>query len=372
MSGHIKKILPPDTLDLVILDSGAPKRAVVFARSGPNVAVARLSYKKEIRDLQKVRQWIEDSMFGRVLQKPRACELADFGNCLFRLIIRDKVKTLYDQLPPSHVRILILSDSPDLQSLPWEFIQEPGKASGPRRNRSVVRVVSTIGIPEPEPFTFDKKIRVLFAYANPQDQQESVDWDDVLQSIEDSFAGWVDPSRFEIVPVREVTNVGLLQRLQQSHYDVFHFSGHGMVYQGTGRLILNDGRDQSAYITAERLAGILRDRQIKLVVLSACQTASGDFSSEFSVIAQTLVAEGIPAVVANQMPVYNQTVAPFVGTMYDQLLRHGDIDQAVSEGRMALATVLNATDLAPADEAKPDWGFPTLYRHIAGAKMVES
>jgi hypothetical protein len=104
MSDSINKPQPPDTLDLVILDSGAPKRAVIFARSGSNVAVARLSYKKEIQDLQKARQWIEDSMFGKALQKPKARELADFGNRLFRLIIRDKVKTLYNHLPPSHVR----------------------------------------------------------------------------------------------------------------------------------------------------------------------------------------------------------------------------------------------------------------------------
>src|SRR5438270_6409046 len=141
---------PSDTLDLVLLDSGAPKRAVIFARCGPNVAVARLSYENEIKDLQRVRQLIEDSMYGKVLQKPTADVLTDFGHRLFGLIIRDKVKDLYDLLPTSHVRILILSDSSDLQALPWEFIQQPAKASGPRRNRSVVRVVSTIGIPAPE------------------------------------------------------------------------------------------------------------------------------------------------------------------------------------------------------------------------------
>ncbi len=362
---------PPDTLDLVLLDSGAPKRAVIFARSGANVAVVRLSYAGEIDDLQKMRQWIEDSMYGKAFLKPSAGDLADFGHRLFQLIIRDKVRTLYEDLPAGNVRILILSDSPDLQSLPWEFIQEPGKASGPRLNRSVVRIVSTIGLPAPEPHTSEKKIRVLFAYANPQDQEESVDWDSVFQSIQDSFSAWIDPDRFELVPVREVTEVGLLKKLQQGQYDVFHFSGHGTVYKGVGRIILNKGNDDSAYITAEKLAGILREREIRLVVLSACQTSSGDFKNEFSVMAQTLVAEGVTAVVANQMPVYNQTVAPFVGTMYDQLLRHGDIDQAVSEGRMMLATALNTTDLAPTDAAKPDWGIPTLYRHIAGAELFK-
>lgn len=362
---------PFDTLDLVLLDSGAPKRAVIFARCGPNVAVARLSYGDEIKDLLKVRQLIEDSMYGKAPKKPTAGELSDFGNRLFGLIIRDKVKQLYDLLPPSHVRILILSDSPDLQALPWEFIQQTAKASGPRRNRSVARVVSTIGVPAPEPLTSEKKIRVLFAYANPQDQDESVDWDGVLQSIQESFAAYIDPDKLDLVLVREVTSMSLLKKLQEGQYDVLHFSGHGTVHKGVGRLIFNNGNDDSAYITAEKLAGILRDRGIRLVVLSACQTASGDFQSEFSVTAQTLVAEGIPAVVANQMPVYNQTVAPFVGTMYDQLLRFGDIDQAVNEGRMTLSTLLSRNDLSPTDQASPDWGIPTLYRHIAGAEIFK-
>ena len=360
---------PPDSLDLVMLDSDAPDRAVIFARSGDNVATARISYGTELKDLEEMRQLIEDTMYGRAVQKPTAGDLTNFGNRLFKLVIRDKVKTLYDQLPTSYVRILILSDSPKLQSMPWEFIQEPGKASGPRRNRSVVRIVSTIGVPKPKPL--DKKIRVLFAYANPQDQPGVVSWDNVLQSIKLSLFSWVDPSKLELVPKREVTSIGLLKELQQNQYDIFHFSGHGTVYQGVGRLILNDGQDNSAYITASQLARNLRDRDIKLVVLSACQTASGDFESEFSVIAQTLVSEGIAAVVANQLPVYDETIAPFVGTMYDQLMRFGDIDKAVSEARMMLAETLNTNNLSATDDAKPDWGIPTLYRHIAGAKMFK-
>ena len=76
---------------------------------------------------------------------------------------------------------------------------------------------------------------------------------------------------------------------------------------------------------------------------------------------------GIPAVVANQLPVPDATVATFVGALYEELLRSGDIDLAVTEGRIRLAV-----DLGSSPKAVLEWGIPTLYRHINGAQVLES
>jgi len=97
------------------------------------------------------------------------------------------------------------------------------------------------------------------------------------------------------------------------------------------------------------------------VVLSACETAAGDFASDFSVMADGLVRCGIPAVVANQFPVENGSIANFVGALYHELLQSGDIDLAVSEGRVALAVEV---------ESFIDWGIPTLYRHVDSWRVV--
>jgi hypothetical protein len=357
-----------DTLDLTILDSGNPSHAVIFARCNADIAIARLPFEK-LAELDATRKTIEEALYGRG-EKPTAQQLTQFGQDLFDFVIRDDVKTLYTLLPSTHVRIHLLSDSPKLQGLPWEYFQVPGTVSGPHPSRSVVRIVKTIGVPPPVSLKFSQQVRVLFAYANPQDQATAVSWDDVRQSIDDSFT-W-SREKYSLEIINEVTKQSLLKALNEKDFDIFHFSGHGTVVAGVGRLILNDGEDKSAYVTAEDLAGIFRGRAIWLAVLSACHTASGNFTDDFSVISETLVKEGIPAVVANQMPVYNQTMAPFVGTLYSQLLKHGDLDQAVNQARVTLAKLLGSSDLAPGEEATLDWGVPTLYRHVAASKMFES
>lgn len=354
-----------DTLDLVILDSGATTNAVAFARSDANVATALLPFDDDLRVLDEFRQTIEKALYGSG-GKPTVQELEDFGYKLFRYLIRGDVLTLYTVLPKTHVRILILSDCPTLQVIPWEYFQEPGQSSAAR---SVVRVVKTIGVDPPKTLSRSDHLSVLFAYANPQDQ-EQLDWDGVRASIDQSLNWHRDKYSLDIV--NKVTKVSLIQTLNAKKFDIFHFSGHGTVVNKVGRLILNNDNNQSSYITGPTLADALVGKGVRLVVLSACHGASGNFADDFSVIAKTLVERGIPAVVANQMPIHDDTIAPFVGTLYIQLLDHGDLDFAVQQGRLAIKSVLEDATLAPVQEATNlDWGVPTLYRHISASQMFE-
>lgn len=136
----------------------------------------------------------------------------------------------------------------------------------------------------------------------------------------------------------------------------------------TGCLILTDRHtNKSSRLKAEELGMILNNRGIRLVILSACDTAAGNFNDNFAVTAAALVRYGIPAVVANQLPVPDSTVATFVGALYEKLLECGDIDLAVSEGRIRLAV-----DLGTTPDAVLEWGIPTLYRHIASAKVFQA
>src|SRR5205085_7449817 len=102
-------------------------------------------------------------------------------------IVRDDVRILYNRLPRnSLIRINIMTNRPDLQSLPWEYLQDPQQTPGPWSERSVVRVVPTIGRPALDPLpiaTAGQKIRILFVYADPINQG-AVDWTSVRASIE--------------------------------------------------------------------------------------------------------------------------------------------------------------------------------------------
>jgi hypothetical protein len=176
---------------------------------------------------------------------------------------------------------------------------------------------------------------------------------------------------FEFEAIEGASRASFRIALQQKSFDVLHFSGHGEVNNGVGSLILSRGNAPDR-LNAEELCTILGGRNLRLVVLSSCETAAGNFSKEFAVIAQALVLEGIPAVVASQFSLPNTTVAQFVGPMYANLLGPanpqfvGDIDRAVGEGRIALAT-----DLATPTRASLEWGIPVLYRQLGASKVFQ-
>lgn len=304
--------------------------------------------------------------------RPHKKDLHEFGKNLFKYIIRDDVETLYNRLPRNNlVRIHILTNRADLQSLPWEYLQDPKQSPGPWIERSIVRVVPTIGIPPLPPLPINatgQKIRILFVYADPVNQG-AVSWPSVRASIEQVFMARI-PANYEL-NVIEGTLPNLVDAFQNNNdrYEIFQFSGHGEIdpQSGKGQLLLLDKMSsQSVPISTDELSILLTGRGIRLAVLSACMTAAGNSADPFNVVAEALVLNGIPAVVANQLPVPDASVAAFVGPLYNHLLITGDIDQAVNQGRVKLAV-----QLAVPVSATLEWGIPTLYRHISSANIFQ-
>jgi CHAT domain-containing protein len=351
-----------DALDLTILDSGSDDHAVALARSGADCAITQLPFGKQLKQLTEFRDWIESAVRG-LKSPPTSSELEEFGETLFAFTFRDEVAELYNRLPKDDIRLNIVCNRSEIQNLPWEYLQEPRKARGPQRGRSVIRVVPTIGQNLPRPQPLGTKVRVLFVSAAPTDQGE-VDWEDVRDAVQRAFnANLPEGATLKLVDGADPR--ALRKAVAEEEFDVFHFSGHGQVKAGTGQLVLVNRKTQkSEYLDSEQVCAILSKRGLRLVVLSACLTAAGDFKDEFAVIAEALVRSGIPAVVANQMPVSNKTISPFVGEMYSKLIACGDIDLAMTEGRIALYA-----DLAKEASSGLEWGIPTLYRHYEGAQL---
>jgi hypothetical protein len=350
-----------DVLDLFVLDGGAGTHAVTVARCGHDLATARLDL-TALATLVQFRDRIRHGVQA-VTHRPSPDELYDYGTRLFDVLFGDGIDTIHARLSDHLVRIQLFSNHEGVQELPWEYLQEPGAAPGPRLTRSVIRIVPTVGHdpPRPAPPTSD---RVLFATARPKGT-EQVPWADVRDSIERAFR-----LRFPQALIPQVCEAAdsdrLMAALRNGSFDIFHFNGHGEVRNQEAGLLLIDARTACRqFLPARELVGMLRGRGIRLVILSACDTASG-FQGSYGNLAALLVREGVSAVVANQLPVPYDSVAPFVGAMYETLLRHGDIDRAVAEGRQQL---WSCRQLATKASANLEWGIPVLYRHFANPRI---
>jgi hypothetical protein len=126
------------------------------------------------------------------------------------------------------------------------------------------------------------------------------------------------------------------------------------------------GEGAPVFFSARRLSKLLQDRPPRLVVLSACSTASAEFRFSFANTAEALAKSNIPAVLANQMVITADSIAGFSSSFYKTLLSTGDIDAAVTSGRLGSY----ATLFADSDEtARVEWGIPVLYRHL-GAQIL--
>jgi hypothetical protein len=352
-----------DTLDLSVLDAGSPDHVIAYARGASDLAIAKVPI-NGISILTAFSRQFDDFARGRLTQLTQK-DVEAYGHALFDFAIRDDVRKLYDRLPATHVRINVLSNRPEVQSLPWEFLIEPNQMSAPRRERSIVRVVPTVGVTPDRPRSFSDKTRILFVSADPADQT-AVSWPDVQASIENTFQEQL-PDRFALSAHDGATLASFVEAIQSGPFDIFHFSGHGVVRKGEGNLVLTGRGRKSAYLPASKLIALLGGRGVRLIVLSACDTAAGNFGDGFAVIAEALVRRGIPAVIANQVPVKDNTVAVFVGAVYEQLLQSGDIDLAVGEGRLSLFADLESQESG--ERAAVEWGIPTLYRHVAAAQV---
>jgi hypothetical protein len=356
-----------DQFELSVLDAGDQTRAIAVARCGMDMAVESFSG-LQLQALFDFHAKLSAAAAGRAPVKPTAPELTAFGQALFGLLVRGSIKSMYDRLPNSHVRLQIYSNRPDLQAIPWEYIQDPAAgAPGPNAMRSVVRVVPTIGVPAPTPKPLGATVRMLFVYAEPP-RAQSVDWLTIKSSIEAEFTRKL-PRNFVLDLVEGATTESFLDALRGKTYDILHMVCHGQVEaDGTGSLLFQDIKGKgSDSIAAGKLGAVLKDKELRLVVLSACNTAAGDFSKAYAVVAKTLVESGVPAVVANQFEITNKNAALFAGAFYAELLSSGDIDRATTKGRVEL----DFGGRLPNDAARIDWGIPTLFRHLGAARTFK-
>jgi hypothetical protein len=209
-------------------------------------------------------------------------------------------------------------------------------------------------------------LKILFAFADPSDL-DPTSWRYVLEAAVSELKLRLPDDTYDFIPI-DANPKDLHDAIQDGNYDIFHFSGHADVdADGVGRIYLPDRVSHNKIpFSSVELCGLLRNRGIRLVILSACNTSSGNFQNKFDVIAEALVHSGIPAVVANQFPFPDSTMAEFVQRLYKTLLATGDIDRAVNEGRISL---YGNKALGQGKSARLEWGVPTLYRHIAGSKV---
>ena len=153
----------------------------------------------------------------------------------------------------------------------------------------------------------------------------------------------------------EAGTLAALQRpLRLREYHVLHFIGHGVYDENAqdGALALEGADRKTRLVTGRDLGMMIRGhRSLRLVVLNACEGARSARDDPFGGVAQALVRQGIPAVIAMQFEISDPAALVFSQSFYQAIADGLPVDVATVEARRAMF----------AEGNEVEWATPVLY-----------
>jgi hypothetical protein len=301
--------------------------------------------------------------------RPESAPLKDFGGRLYGAVFQDELRdVLLRSLSQTRAQgvgmrlRLRLADTPELAELPWEFLYDP------RLNRFLAQsrhmpLVRYLDLPDPpRPLSVAGPLRLLVMISSPADYPEldvGREWSLLTGALaQQQEAG-------QVIVERLAANMSALRRrLRQEQFHVFHFVGHGFYRPdwGDGVLVMEDRDGRSQEVTGEELGGLLSEYDAtRLAVLNACEGARSGASDPFAGVAQSLIQQGLPAVVAMQFEITDDAAIIFARELYGAIADGYPLEAALAEARGAIRDEGNLTE----------WGTPVLYSRAPDGRLFD-
>lgn len=246
------------------------------------------------------------------------------------------------------LRIRLRIGPSELSRLPWEYCYDDTfHYFALSRETPIVRYLAepfaAEGLNTPEP------VRVLVALASPS-ELPALSVEEEAERITQALAE-LGPA-VEVRVLHHATQQSV-QRALVGGVHVFHFVGHGLTEPGGGgSLAFESVTGELERVDADQLRVLMQGVGIRVVVLNACQSAAPAEGEAIMGVAPALVRAQIPAVIAMQFPVPDDTALGFTRDLYGYLALGLPLDRAVTEMRLGAYT--GAGD-------KIYWGIPVLF-----------
>jgi uncharacterized protein YjiK len=303
--------------------------------------------------------------------RPQTLPLKDFGGKLYDAVFQDGVRDALSRslsqtgTPGAGLRLrLRLTDTPELAGIPWEFLYDrPLNRFLALSSRTPL--VRYLDLPDPpRPLRVKGPLRLLVMISNPRDSEyPALDVEREWSSLNDALAVPLQNGR--VVVERLTANMAALQqRLRREEFHVFHFIGHGSYRSdwSDGVLIMEDDSGHGHEVTGEELGSLLNDHDAtRLAVLNACEGARSDMIDPFAGTAQSLIQQGLPAVVAMQFEITDAAAIIFARELYGAIADGYPLDAALAEARRAIRYSL----------AVNEWGTPVLYSRAPDGRLFD-
>jgi len=306
----------------------------------------------------------------RRVDAPELQAAKEFGGKLFGAIfsgemiaqLRGSMEQASDKDHGLRIR-LRLTDVPSLADLPWEFLYDANQNHF-LTTSTETPVVRFLDLPQRiAPLRVALPLRVLVMIASPRNLKR-LDAEGEWARLQESLGDLLSAGQLVIERLPAATLDALRLRARGAPFHVFHFIGHGGFDEAAqdGVLQFEDESGMSYPVRGEMLGMQLHDhRSLRLAVLNACEGARSSRQDPFSGVAQSLLQQRVPAVIAMQFEISDAAAKVFALEFYRAVAEGNPVDAAVCESRKALFK----------EEFGQEWATPVLYMRSQEGQLFE-
>ncbi|MCB9452986.1 MAG: CHAT domain-containing protein [Anaerolineaceae bacterium] len=380
-------------------------------------AEVEFAFELSAEDQSNIRWYLED-----YLEKPYiepnptlaanvAARIEAIGAELFQKVFEGNTRAvrMWGRMAPDlkDTRVEVSTGVAEATAIPWELLRDPDTGNYLAVNADTfVRTPTTAALPMQYSPSGDK-VRILLVICRPG-KDKDVPFRSVASRI---LKGLPADAReyFQLDVLRPPTFAQLTKTLDAAKaagtpYHIVHFDGHGGYFDAKGladfvpsleahKFRSREGKhgylafenaampDNTEYINGQELGAALYNANVPALVLNACQSAYAEVPdseddkpkptsddstarqgevSAFGSLAQEVINQGVPGVVAMRYSVYVVTAAQFVAELYAGLAGGKSLGDAVSDGRKNLYhQPARSIAFRPVD--LQDWQVPVVF-----------
>lgn len=288
--------------------------------------------------------------------------IKSFGTRLFQTVFNDDIYACYLRSIDSvryrnqGLRVRLRINVSEFHDLPWEYLYNPhfDQFLALSKDTPIIRYIELPYTTQALPIKTPMKILVMISSPEgfpPLDVEE--EW----RKLNRALQPLVEQELVILERLERPTLSALQQQLRRNPVHIFHFIGHGKYFEQVqdGMLLLEDENQRGRPTSGQHLGAILHDHHtLRLVVLNACEGARTSAEDPYTGVAQTLVRQGIPAVLAMQFEIFEDAAITLAHEFYGAVADGYPVDAALSEARKAIFA--NNNDV--------EWGTPVLFMRI--------
>lgn len=257
---------------------------------------------------------------------------------------------------------LRMPDAPELAALPWELLYDTTHHHFlALTERTPINRYLPLPLAQ-EDLAVEPPLRVLVILSAPVDHEPQLDVETEWKRIRTALAPLTETGQIEVVRLAQATWSELQSTLRKREIHILHFVGHGLfdARQGGGLLFEDEGGFMQL-ISARKLAHLLRNHpSLRLALLNSCDGAVTSEVHPFAGMAQALVQQGIPSVIAMQQEISDRASLIFGPGFYAAVADGYPVDAALAQARMAVYA-----------EDDSEWATPVLFMRAADGQLFD-